>query len=138
MWAPTRSFIMSGDIHRTRRAPVGQVRIIIQGTIRDYGEFSDINARAAEAVRHEVGTTWECFADEVTGRAMYVESYADEETFVSHFQSLMESGLGGDLMKVYEIERMTMLTPTDDPRVNGIMQEFNAIVMRRVEAVGTS
>lgn len=117
---------------------MGQVRIIIQGNIRDYGEFSDINARAAEAVRHEVGTTWECFADEVTGRAMYVESYANEETFVSHFQSLLESGLGGDLMKVYEIERVTLLTPTDDPGVNGIMQEFDATVMRQVEAVGTS
>lgn len=63
------------------------------------------------------------------------EMFEDADAFVAHVQNLSASGLLEDLMKVYDIERITALTRTGDPRVKEITQQFGAVELHGVGGV---
>lgn len=113
------------------------VRMLSQGSTNDYEAFSDVVKRACLFVEdHEPGTrAYECFADEASGRVVWHEMFDDADAFVAHVQNLSDSGLLEDLMRVYEIERITALTRISDPRVKEIAQQFGAVELHGVGGV---
>lgn len=113
------------------------VRMISQGATKDHEAFSEVVKRACVFVEeHEPGTVaYECFADEVSGRVLWDELFADADAFVTHIHNLSETGTLEELLGVYEIEQITVLTPIVDGRVKEIAEQFGAVELHRLGSV---
>lgn len=116
---------------------MGKVRFIIQGPINDYETFTTFVKKACSFVEeNEPGAlAYECFADEVNGRAVWHEIYADADAFVTHFENLNETGMLGDMLSVFTPEQVTLLTRVTDPRVREIAEQFGAVELHGVGGV---
>jgi quinol monooxygenase YgiN len=116
---------------------VSTVRLISQGTTNDHQALSEFVDRGCAYVRtNEPGAlAYECFADEASGRVLWHETYEDVDAFLLHVQNLMETGMLEDLMKVYDIERISVLSRVTDPRMKEVVQQFGAVELHGLGGV---
>ncbi|MPZ91442.1 MAG: hypothetical protein GEU68_07420 [Actinobacteria bacterium] len=105
---------------------MGIVRVILQGKTNDFPALVElVKWGKAFVEENEPGAlAYECFADEGSGSVAWHEMYKDEDSFLAHVQKHSENGILDDLMKIYEIERLTFLTKITDPRVEEVAGRF--------------
>lgn len=111
---------------------MSKVQVISQGTTSNYEAFTRLINRDAEVVEEkEPGAlAYECFADEDTGRIVFLETYANADAFSTHVQNVTSNDGLTELLKVYEVERITVMTDNPDPRVKEIAQQFGAVQLQ--------
>lgn len=108
---------------------MSKIQVISQGTSSNCDAFSRLINRDTPLVEEkEPGAlAYECFADEDSGRIVFLETYANADAFVTHVQNVASNGGLDELLKVYEVERITVMTDNTDPRVKEIAQQFGAV-----------
>src|SRR5687767_14286723 len=108
---------------------MSEVRILVQGVTRDaeaFGAFMKGEAEGVEA--SEPGTLlMEVFLDSQSGTVVVHERYADAEAFLTHSESLMQGESLQRFLDLFEIKRMTFLTPIEDERVATLAAQLNAL-----------
>lgn len=65
---------------------------------------------------------WEAFTDEATGRLVWYEVFKDEQALAGR----------EDAAKLFELERVTLLTPLTDPSLKELFAQTGAVEMRQV------
>lgn len=113
---------------------MSQVRVILQGTVSDYTScMTAVKKACAFVEENEPGTlVYECFADEVSGRLLWHETYADADAFITHMQNMNETGIIGEMMAAVTPDQVTSLIPSEDPRVVQALEQFGILPLRGV------
>lgn len=116
---------------------MSQVRIILQATISDYASCMTTAKKACAFVEeNEPGTlVYECFADELSGRLLWHETYADADAFITHMENMNETGILGDMMAASTPDQVTSLNPSEDPRVVQTLEQFGSLQLCDVGGV---
>ncbi|MFN2593436.1 MAG: putative quinol monooxygenase [Actinomycetota bacterium] len=108
---------------------MSEIRILVQGITKDpeaFGAFMKSETDVLEQV--EPGTLeMEVFVDPTSGSVVVHERYEDADAFLKHSESLMQSDRLQTFLKLFEIKRMTFLTPIEDGRVATIAAQLGAI-----------
>lgn len=105
------------------------IRQLVEGSARDFEEFTDLARRVCALVEEELPGTlhYECFADPATGRFLWDESYRDAQAYLEHLEKLTEAGVMEKVAELVDFDRVTVLTPVEDPQVRAVMEQFGAV-----------
>jgi hypothetical protein len=111
---------------------VTKVRVIAQLRERDPRAASDFVERVSAFVEENLPGTlvWETFRDEVTGRWIWYEVFADERALASYEQAVSGEGLRNEAGKIFEFESVALLTPLKDPKLIALFDRIDAASMR--------
>lgn len=116
---------------------MSKVRIVIDASVEDYEGLSTFAKQAGAFVEeHEPGTlAWECFADEVGGRVLWHEIYADADAFLAHMQHMTEEGYLDEFMRLLDINSVLSLVRVTDERVSDVLAGLGATHLHGVTGV---
>lgn len=113
---------------------MSKVRTILQGPVSDYAAFMTSVKKACTFVEeNEPGTlVYECFADELSGRALWHEVFADVDALLTHADNMNQTGILGEMLTVLTPDQVMVLSGSEDPRVQQFAEQFNALKLSGV------
>lgn len=112
------------------------IRLISQGKVSNYDDYLVTIRKWEDHVRQAPGAIRvEGYGDRATNTVYFDEEWADGDAVMNHFGQMQESGLLDELMSVQSIDSLTLLTPTDHPGVNALLDQLGA---KRMERFATS
>jgi predicted transcriptional regulator len=111
---------------------MGTVRVIAELTAKDSRAASEFVQRATAFVEATLPDTvaWEAFTDDATGRWILYEVFQDDGALVSYEQAMSREGLREEALSIFELVRVTLLTPLADPRLKEQLDQIGAIEMQ--------
>ena len=108
------------------------VRLISQGKVSDYDDYLDFIGKWEDHVRQSPGAVRvEGYGDRESGTVYFDEEWADGDALMQHVGQMQETGLFDELMTRQSIDSLVLLTPTDHPGVNALLDQFGASRMKR-------
>jgi quinol monooxygenase YgiN len=113
---------------------MGKVRVIAELTANDYRAARDFVQRVSDFVEATQPDTvsWEAFADESTGRWLWYEVFENEQALESYEQAVGREGMRDEARTIFEIVRITLLTPLADARLRDVFAQVGADEVRGV------
>lgn len=114
---------------------MSEIRGVVEGTFKDFGEFSELVKRVCAVVEEsEPGTlAYEFFVDEANNKFLAYEVYANEQAFHNHNQNMAQ--FLGEIQQQVEFERARTLGEVTDPEVNGALQQMGFSQLSTVTGV---
>lgn len=112
---------------------MGNIRVIVRGTVKDYDTFVNLAERVCSLVEtNEPGTLrYECFVDEESATFVWHEVYEDKAAFFQHNQNLSEAGIMEEVGELVDFEGMTVLGDVTDPELREALNQFGAQILKR-------
>jgi quinol monooxygenase YgiN len=108
------------------------VRLLSQGKTSNYDDYLVTIKKWEDHVRESPGAVRvEGYGDRGSGTVYFDEEWADGDALMNHLGQMQESGLFDELMSLQSIDTMFLLTPTDHPGVNALLDQFGANRMER-------
>lgn len=108
------------------------VRLVSQGTTSNYDDYLVIIKKREDHLRESSGAVRvEGYGDRDSGTVYFDEEWADGDALMNHLGQMQESGLFDELMSLQSIDSLFLLTPTDHPGVNALLDQFGAHRMER-------
>lgn len=108
------------------------VRLLSQGKTSNYDDYLVTIKKWEDHVRESPGAVRvEGYGDRDSGTVYFDEEWADGDALMNHLGQMQESGLFDELMSLQSIDTMFLLTPTDHPGVNALLDQFGANRMER-------
>lgn len=113
---------------------MAEVRVIAELTAKDSEAAANFVQRVSTFVETNLPDTlaWESFTDEATGRWIWYEVFKDEQALAAYERVVNQEGMREDAGKIFEFDRVTLLTPLADPRLKELFEQIGAVEMRGV------
>lgn len=115
------------------------IRLVMEGAAKDYAAYLTTIKKWEEHARSVPGTmSSEGFIDPETCRFLWIERYDGPDTLMALIAAEQENGLFEEILSVCEFDNMVSLEPTDDPRVNAMLDQFGAKRLQQFAEVATA
>lgn len=113
---------------------MAQVRVIAELTANDSEAASQFVERVSDYVETNLPDTlvWEAFTDEASGRWVWYEVFKDEKALAAYERAVSQEGMREDAGKIFNFDRVTLLTPLVDARLKQLFEQIGAIEMGEV------
>lgn len=112
---------------------MGDVRVIAELTTKDPRAASELVQRVSDFVESTLPGTvaWESF-EGPPGRWIWYEEFENEEALAAYEQAVSNEGMRDEARSIFELVRVTLLTPLADPQLKEMFNQIDAIEMRGV------
>jgi len=108
------------------------VRLVSQGKTSNYDDYLVTIKKWEDHLRESPGAVRvEGYGDRESRTVYFDEEWADGDALMTHLGQMQESGLFDELMSIQSIDTLFLLTPTDHPGVNALLDQFGANRMER-------
>lgn len=109
------------------------IGLLVQCKISNDDEYLGVVRKWEDHIRQTPGAVRvDCYADRESGTVYFDEEWADGDALINHFAQMQKKGLSDEINSVQNIEGIFLLTPTDHPGVNALLDQVGATRMERL------